>query len=186
MSVHIVDEPSLPSEGEVRDAQPARTLPPYANPPLRRGGYGARERSALQRAMSRVAWFVLGGIPTAILITAFLLQPDPLGHGTHQQLGLPPCGFLTVTGYPCPGCGLTTAFTHLVRFEIFGAVRANPFGVPLFLVSLVGVPVSVVGFVKSLPVVDTLERLSFDRVLLMLSFASILAWVGKLAGLLSG
>ena len=34
--------------------------------------------------------------------------------GTHQQLGLPPCNFVTLTGYPCPACGMTTSFALLV------------------------------------------------------------------------
>jgi hypothetical protein len=30
------------------------------------------------------------------------LSPDPAGHGTHQQLGLPPCTIHFLTGRPCP------------------------------------------------------------------------------------
>lgn len=162
------------------------TLPPYANPPLRGRPYGAIPETPAGRTFARLIWFILAAGPLAVFAVAVMLSPDPAGHGTHQQLGLPPCGFLSVTGYPCPGCGLTTAFTHLVRFEIVGAVRANPFGVPLFLVSLATVPLALVGLVKAWPVVDTLERFWFDRVLLMLSFASMFAWVGKLAGILLG
>ena len=33
---------------------------------------------------------------------AAYLKPSHAGFGTHQQLGMQPCGMLVVTGYPCP------------------------------------------------------------------------------------
>ena len=44
-----------------------------------------------------------------------MLDPDPRGWGTHEQLGLPACLTREWVGIPCPGCGVTTAaveFTH--------------------------------------------------------------------------
>lgn len=38
-----------------------------------------------------------------------------------------PCLFRSVTGWLCPGCGITTLFVRLSRFDIAGAFRANPF-----------------------------------------------------------
>ena len=48
----------------------------------------------------------------SVLWLAATLKADPAGHGTHRQIGLPPCGFVIATGKPCPTCGMTTAFTH--------------------------------------------------------------------------
>ncbi len=38
------------------------------------------------------------------------------------------CGFRKVTGYPCPGCGLTRAADHFAHLDFFGAFKANPLG----------------------------------------------------------
>jgi predicted ABC-type sugar transport system permease subunit len=36
------------------------------------------------------------------------------------------CPFRALTGIPCPFCGGTTAAVHLGRFDLLGALRANP------------------------------------------------------------
>ena len=59
------------------------------------------------------------------LLVSFFLQPDARGHGTHQQLGLPPCTFEVLFGLPCPSCGSTTAFAYAVRGRLTEALRAN-------------------------------------------------------------
>ncbi len=132
-------------------------------------------------ALSRIGWFVLFAVPLAVLITAAQLTPSPAGHGTHTQLGLPPCGFLLVTGFPCPGCGLTTSFAHMMRFEVVDAARANPFGVPLFLVSFFTIPVAAMGFVRGWRVLETLDRFHAERVAIMLSACSILVWLVRVS-----
>jgi hypothetical protein len=43
-----------------------------------------------------------------------------------QGLGLP-CPLRTVTGVPCPFCGMTTAATGLAAGDLGAAVAANPF-----------------------------------------------------------
>jgi len=131
--------------------------------------------------LSRVTWFFLFAIPLAVMVTAAGLTPDPVGHGTHTQLGLPPCGFLVVTGLPCPGCGLTTCFSHMIRAEVVQAAAANPFGVPLFLVSFFTIPVAAFAFVRGLPVLDTLERLHFEKIAIGLSLTSIVVWGIRIA-----
>ena len=75
------------------------------------------------------AWTVMG--------VALSLQPDPIGHGTHKQLGLGTCSILSWTGYPCPMCGMTTTFTHMALLQWWEALQTQPFGVALFLITLV-------------------------------------------------
>lgn len=139
--------------------------------------------TARERWTSRFVWFVLAAMPLAVLATARTLTPDPAGHGTHTQLGLPPCGFLVLTGgCPCPGCGLTTAFAHLAHLDPFGAASANPFGIPLFFVSAFTIPVAIRGFVRGDSVLDTLDDFHVEKVSAMLAVSGILIWIVRVAG----
>jgi hypothetical protein len=81
--------------------------------------------------LSRTTRWVLAGTVLAlgcVLTTARLVRPDPKGYGTHTQLGLLPCGFHFTTGYPCPSCGMTTAFAWVMRGRFDRAWAANPAG----------------------------------------------------------
>lgn len=70
----------------------------------------------------------------AVIGVALSLEPDPRGYGTHEALGLPPCGlvFLTRGRVPCPSCGMTTSFAHAARLQLADSFRAHPFGLVLF------------------------------------------------------
>lgn len=139
-------------------------------PPIERGTW-----------VSRAVWAILWALPTAVLVTAAMLSPDPRGHSTHTQLGLPPCGFLMFTGYPCPGCGLTTAFAHMVRFQIGGAWRANPFGIVLFLATAAFIPFAALGFVRGWSVIAALDRIHAEKVVIGLALLSFGSWLARVA-----
>lgn len=84
----------------------------------------------------RAAW-VLGGVTCmSLLITAISLEPDAKGHGTHQQLGLPPCSFQVIFGMRCPACGMTTAWANMVRGRVGAALQANLGGTMLALLAM--------------------------------------------------
>lgn len=84
-----------------------------------------------------VAWatFLLGGFAVART-----LEPDPRGFGTHQQFGLPECSVRLMFSRPCPGCGMTTCFSHFVRGEFVAAAQANPAGLLLAALCVVMIP----------------------------------------------
>lgn len=154
-----------------------------AIPPTRvgRGPWLGADLAGRGSWVSLLVWAVLFAGPVAVLITAAVLTPSLEGHGTHTQLGLPPCGFFVYTGYPCPGCGLTTAFSYMIRLEVIEAFRANPFGILLFLCTAAMVPLSMVGMVRRMPVVDVLDRLHAEKIAIGLSIISILVWAVKVA-----
>jgi hypothetical protein len=75
-----------------------------------------------------------------LLAVARSLEPDPRGHGTHEQLGLPPCSFIVLYGRPCPACGMTTAWAWVVRGRLDAAVCANTTGTILCILALIAAP----------------------------------------------
>jgi hypothetical protein len=80
------------------------------------------------------------GAAFAVLVLGAWVQPDPRGHGTHEQLGLAPCHFLEWTGIPCPGCGVTTS----VALAVHGSFAASFWNQPFGLVVAIVVPVTAV------------------------------------------
>lgn len=90
-----------------------------------------RQREAVIRR--RVVRAVLLGIAaalTGVFVAAFRIHPynadgTPKTSATHTQLGMPPCNFVTLTGKPCPSCGMTTSFALLVRGDVANSMRAN-------------------------------------------------------------
>ncbi|MEL6713321.1 MAG: DUF2752 domain-containing protein [Planctomycetota bacterium] len=73
--------------------------------------------------------------PFAALTGAFalgaLLEPDPRGLGTHEQLGFAPCGFRDWLGRPCPTCGVTTSVVHAARGGLAESWSVQPSGLLL-------------------------------------------------------
>ncbi len=67
-----------------------------------------------------------------VLAVARTLDPSPIGHGTHLQLGLPPCTFFAITGVPCPLCGATTTFSLLAHGRLGEGLVNQPFAALLF------------------------------------------------------
>jgi len=87
-----------------------------------------RRRPVLDRALS----VALLGLSSAVLALSAYLHPAAAGVGTHRQLGLGGCTMLQLTGYPCPMCGMTTAFALAIRGRPLDALLCQPFGVLLF------------------------------------------------------
>ncbi|MCZ6836631.1 MAG: DUF2752 domain-containing protein [Planctomycetota bacterium] len=66
-----------------------------------------------------------------ILGLAAWLTPSTEGIGTHQQMGLPECGWVTLMDLPCPTCGMTTSFAFAAEGDMFTSFKTQPLGAML-------------------------------------------------------
>jgi hypothetical protein len=108
-----------------------------------RGTDGEPIGNTTRAALFAWAMFLLSGF-----VVARTLDPDPRGFGTHQQFGLPECTIRILFERPCPGCGMTTCFSHFVRGEFVAAARANPAGILLAAFCVLMIPWSLVSAVR--------------------------------------
>lgn len=68
-------------------------------------------------------WLLLvAAVPTAVTGAWLLYHFDPNLAGNP----FPPCLFRTLTGFYCPGCGMTRALHALVHLDLVTALRMNP------------------------------------------------------------
>lgn len=91
------------------------------------------------------AWFGTWFFLTAV---GLFLDPHRSGHGTHEELGLPPCPCVLLFNRPCPGCGLTTSWTRLLHGNIVGAFQAHPLGPVLYALFTASAIYALVGCLK--------------------------------------
>lgn len=137
-----------------------------------------------------VARAVAGGVLVAcscVLAVSAWLTPDQRGLGSHQRLGYPPCTFVAMFGYPCPTCGMTTAFAHTVRGELVSAFSAQPAGLGLALATIAAGCLSLGVVLTGKVWAVNWCRVSPTHVTLGVLLLVLLGWFYKLAtGLLSG
>lgn len=105
-----------------------------ASDPLEDGQVRPPARAPRSLRGHRIRGALLMLPPLALLLTAAWLKPDPSGMATHRQLGIAPCGFLESNGYPCPSCGMTTAFAHAAHGALVASFIAQPAGCVLALI----------------------------------------------------
>jgi hypothetical protein len=76
-------------------------------------------------------WILVALAPACLVVLVVLgtlVTPSASGHGTHTQLGLPPCLSMEWLGMPCPGCGVTTATALAAHGRLVDAFRNQPLG----------------------------------------------------------
>jgi hypothetical protein len=101
--------------------------PPVAiDPP---GGRSAADPGARTRRRLLAAPVAAG--TGGVLGLAAWLEPASAGLGTHEQIGLPECGWILSMDLPCATCGMTTAFAHAADGHLLASLAAQPFGAML-------------------------------------------------------
>lgn len=115
-----------------------------------------------------------------VLGLAAALRPEASGFGSHRQLGLGPCSVLALTGYPCPTCGMTTAFAYAVRGRVVAAFQAQPAGAALALTTVVAGLLSMCTIVTGRVCTVNWYRFSPMWVPMILAALILLGWTYKL------
>jgi Protein of unknown function (DUF2752) len=133
----------------------------------------ALKNSFYDVAARRRAWLVWLGL-SAVFAASLLWRPS--------DNGIILCPFRALTGYPCPGCGMTRAFSAIGHGELWRAVRYNPFSPLLFLAAL-AVWVAAAATILNWPRVRAaVTRLSpSSRAVNVLLLIVLVWWVARLA-----
>lgn len=105
------------------------TAEAVAVPPVAR-----RQPAAMSRATRRLLGVLVAIGCAAVLSLAAWMTPSRAGLGTHhEQLNMPPCGWIVMMELPCPTCGMTTAFAHAADGNLLQSTLAQPLGCVLAL-----------------------------------------------------
>lgn len=103
----------------------------------------------------------------ALTATALMLDPSKSGHGTHTQLGLPPCGSVVLFHRPCPGCGLTTSITSTLHGQLLYAMKANVFGPILYGIFTAFAMIAIVSWVRKKKMDITTRAMNISLLVLL-------------------
>lgn len=131
----------------------------------------------------QVIFLTLAALAGAVLTIARFLPPSASGVGTHERLGLPPCLFLKLTGVPCPSCGLTTSFAHAAKLHFYDALIAQPFGLLLFFLTVLFVPLSLWLAYRRIAWQSLTEARTAKPLLWLLGALWLSAWIYKIAAM---
>ena len=114
------------------------------------------------------------------MIVAAMLKPDPSGVGTHEQLGLPICGFLVEHGIPCTTCGMTTSFALAADGRLFDAFITQPAGATLAIITAMLVLVSGWSLITGASLGPVFEFTWRPRTVVVLGAIILAAWGYKI------
>lgn len=173
--------------------EPIQTDGPIAGPPEPRRehplGPLLRTRGMYSPLTGRLTALVLMLACGGLLIVAATLTPDPRGMGTHEQLALGggrigPCGFPDYVGIPCPSCGMTTAFAHTVRGELWQAARAQPMGFLLAIAAVATLCICAWSLITARVIEANWYRIDATRAVFLFMLGFVVAWGYKIAAFL--
>lgn len=119
--------------------------------------------------VKRLLAFTLALLCAGPLVFAATLTPSDAGIGTHTQMGLPECGFVTATGLPCATCGCTTAFAHAADGSLLRSLVTQPFG------ALLALALAVFALIAAWSAISGMDLAPLGRIIATKGF--VLSWL---------
>ncbi len=143
---------------------------------------GPREEDRAKRPPT--GHYVLLGLAVVSLIGVAVLglvvEPDPRGFGTHEQLGLAPCRTMEWAGIPCPGCGVTTSVSLLWHGDLWASFVNQPFGFLMGVLVPLGAVGAIVGHFRGHDLCADAAAMRWGRMLIALGVVMLVAWTYKI------
>lgn len=115
-----------------------------------------------------------------VLSLAAWLNPSTRGHGTHTQIGMPPCSWAIWFDKPCPTCGMTTAFSHAGEGHWVSSFLTQPAGAVLALMTATAFWLAAHSAVTGSRLGPMTLWLVRPRMVTLLGAGLIAAWVYKI------
>lgn len=154
--------------------QPVQSQTEAVKPMMRRN-----RRVPQADLFERFLWLMISLVAITLISFSVWLDPDPAGHGTHEQLGLPPCGLVAVYDMPCPSCGFTTTFALAAHFRFIDAIINQPFGFLIFLGTVISIPVGYKVVVKKYSVLVHTHRWPWRTIIILTIVGWLIGWAYK-------
>lgn len=129
---------------------------------------------------ARGAAAAVASVTAGVLVIAAIVDPDQEGHGTHEQLGLPPCSWAETFRTPCMTCGMTTSFSHAAEGDLLSSFLVQPAGMLLAVATAAIFWIALYVAATGSHIGSMLIRMMTARVWLAVAGLGIAAWVYKI------
>lgn len=120
----------------------------------------------------RIEGVVIISVIGAIVLLSLLLDSTPNY--------FPLCIFHTVTGLPCPSCGMTRAFISLGHWDIRSALFFNPASILIYPAAWAGLIMALLQVVFKRKYIETIWNKSKRVLFPIILFIMALTWIYKL------
>lgn len=125
--------------------------------------------SPSRRALTgQLVWFLIW--LTVTFIGSVVLKPNPAGHGTHTQLGLPKCYSVIMFDRPCPGCGLTTSWTATMHGNLPHAFAANALGPIIYGLFTLSALLCIYGYIRQIRLRTETKLATASLIIMIVTF----------------
>ena len=117
-----------------------------------------------KQLVGQAVWF---GAWLFATVAGLAMTPNPEGHGTHSQFGLPACPSVILFDRPCFGCGMTTSFSATLHLDFAAAWQAHPFGTFFYAIFTVTAALALWSWAKGLRM--NTDSKAFNRAAMVLT-----------------